>query len=69
MSIASKDLVGVEISLVGVALTADRHILVSASDHTLVVLMSHSKGEGCALLTDSADGGQLLNLLTLRDKF
>jgi len=51
-----------------VALTADGHVFISASDEAVVRFISRPEREGRALLAQLADGGQLLDLLALGDE-
>lgn len=50
------------------ALSAERHVHVFATDHHLTVLACRAERKTCVLLTQLADSSQLLDLLTLWDE-
>ena len=50
------------------ALSAQRHVHVLATDHRLAVLAGSAERETCVLLAELADGAELLYLLALRDQ-
>jgi hypothetical protein len=50
------------------AFTADRHVFISSSEEALVFFISGTEGEACTLFAELADGCQLLDFFTLRNK-
>jgi hypothetical protein len=50
------------------AFTADGHVFISSSEEAFVFFVSGAECETSTLFAQLADGGQLLDFLTLRDK-